>query len=219
MRAINMLIVFCFLSIIHAEVAMAGNIVDLPKPRLKGNVSLEEVLAARRSQRNFTEKELTLQQVGQLLWAAQGITGKKGGLSLRTAPSAGALYPLEVYAVAKDALYHYLPEGHKAEVIAERDLRRPLAQAALSQSAVGTAAVDIVICGVFSRITKKYGESGRLYTYTEAGHVAQNIHLEAVALGLGSVPVGAFDSEAVQKCLSLPRDHEPLYIISVGYPR
>ncbi len=193
------------------------NYIQLPKPMTAGKVSLEEAILKRRSQRNFTKKDLSLEALGQLLWAAQGITGQKSGFSFRAAPSAGALYPMEIYVVGKDGLFHYLPEGHRLEVLGEKDLRNALCDAGWGQGAISQAAVDIVICAVYSRVTVKYGQRGIRYTHIEAGHVAQNIHLQAVALGLASVPIGAFGDEQIKDVLSLPKDNEPLYIIPVGY--
>ncbi|MCM8763098.1 MAG: SagB/ThcOx family dehydrogenase [Candidatus Omnitrophica bacterium] len=180
-------------------------------------MSFEEAIFKRRSQRNFKAKDLTLEQIGQLLWAGQGITAKRGGFSLRASPSAGALYPMEIYLLTREGLFHYLVTEHKLEVLNEKDLRKALAEAAWGQDAVAAAAADIVICAVYPRITAKYGERGIRYAHIEAGHIAQNIHLEAVALGLGSVPIGAFNDEGVKQLLNLGRDYEPLYIIPVGY--
>ena len=136
---------------------------------------------------------------------------------MRTAPSAGALYSIELYLLSKDGLFHYLPEGHKLEVLSEKDLRSDLSSASLGQGSVRDAAVDIVICGVSSRITGKYGDRGIKYMYIEAGHIAQNIHLESVALGLGSVPVGAFNDKEADGVLDLPSGCRALYIIPVGH--
>lgn len=193
------------------------NLIQLPQPMTKGKISLEEAISKRRSQRNFVNKDLTLEQISQLLWAAQGITGEKGSFNFRAAPSAGALYPLEIYLVTKDGLFHYLAQEHGLERLVRDDLRNSLADAALGQGSISQAGVDIVICGIYSRVTLKYGERGVRYALIEAGHVAQNIHLQAAALGLGSVPIGAFDDAQVKKVLSLPKDNEPLYIIPVGY--
>ncbi|MDD5566192.1 MAG: SagB/ThcOx family dehydrogenase [Candidatus Omnitrophica bacterium] len=190
---------------------------QLPPPKSKGAVSLEEVIAKRRSHRSFNNQELSLAQISQLLWAAQGITERKGGHSLRNAPSAGALYPMEIYALTKDGLYHYLPQSHTLEVLSEGDLRGKLSGVSLGQASVSNAPLDIVICAVYERVTSKYRERGNRYVAIEAGHIAQNIHLQAVALGLVSVPVGAFSDEEVQKALNLPADCIPLYIIPVGY--
>jgi len=190
--------------------------IQLPQPKTNGTISLEEAIAKRRSVRDFSPKQLELNEISQLLWAAQGITGRKGGFNFRVAPSAGALYPMELYLVSKDGLFHYLPEGHKLEVLSAKDLRLPLSGAALGQAAVKDAPIVIVICGVPERITAKYGERGIRYMHIEAGHIAQNIHLEAVALGLASVPVGAFNDREVDKILGLSKDCHALYIIPVG---
>ena len=192
-------------------------LIQLPKPLNKGNVSLEEVIFRRRSQRSFEQKDLSLQQISQLLWAGQGITAEKGLHGLRAAPSAGALYPMEIYLLTKNGLFRYSPDGHRLESLAEQDLRGALAVSSLGQVAISQAPVNIVICAVYSRLTSKYGQRGIRYAHIEVGHVAQNIHLQAVALGLGSVPIGAFNDEEVKKILSLPIDQEPLYIIPVGY--
>lgn len=191
--------------------------IQLPQPITKGIISLEEAIAKRRSQRSFSKKELTLYQISQLLWAAQGITERRGGHSLRNAPSAGALYPMEIYALTKDGVYHYLPERHALEVLSEGDLRGDLCNASLGQSSVSDAPLDIVICAVYDKVTFKYGERGKRYADIETGHIAQNIHLQAVALGLVSVPIGAFSDEEVKSILNLPADHAPLYIIPVGH--
>ncbi|MFH1640335.1 MAG: SagB/ThcOx family dehydrogenase [Candidatus Omnitrophota bacterium] len=190
----------------------------LPKAVKEGSMSLEESILKRRSVRNFMRKDLSLEQTSQLLWAAQGLTQEESGFGFRASPSAGALYPTEIYLLNKDGFFHYLPRGHKLEVLGSKDLREALSGVALGQESVRKAAADIVICAVYGRVTAKYGERGSMYTHIEAGHIAQNIHLQAVALGLGSVPVGAFSDEGVKKILSLPEDHEPLYIIPVGYP-
>lgn len=177
------------------------NEIDLPQASNKGNISLEEAISKRRSQRSFMQKDLSLEQISQLLWAAQGVTQEKSGFAFRAAPSAGALYPMEIYLLSKDGFFHYLPQGHKLEVLESKDLRSSLAAVALGQDSVREAAVSIVICAVYKRITVKYGERGIKYAHIEAGHIAQNIHLQAVALGLGSVPVGAFSDEGVKKNL------------------
>jgi len=200
------------------EIAMGkASQIQLPQPISKGRISLEEAISKRRSQRTFREQELNLEQIGQLLWSAQGITAKVGGYNFRAAPSAGALYPMEIYLLTKGGFFHYLPEGHKLEILDEKDLRKDLASSVLGQEAISQAPLDIVICAVYSRVTSKYGQRGIKYVHIEAGHIAQNIHLQAVALGLASVPIGAFDDTEVKKIFSLPLDCEPLYIIPVGY--
>ena len=216
-KLIGVLLIF-FTVFFTEEIAMAkSKEIQLPAPAKASKVSLEEAILNRRSQRSFIKKDLDWAQIGQLLWAAQGITSKKWGVSLRTTPSAGALYPMEIYLLSKDGLFHYLPTGHRLEVLVQSDLRDSLAAAALGQESIAQAPVDIVICAVYQRVTGKYGQRGRRYVHIEAGHIAQNIHLQAVALGLGSVPIGAFSDEEVRHLLSLPPEHEPLYIIPVGY--
>lgn len=199
------------------EVKAVEKEIILPAPRLKGAVSVEQAINERRSRRMYLPQELTLGEIGQLLWSAQGITGKAGGL--RAAPSAGASYPIEIYLLKKDGLFHYLPEGHKLKPVLAQDLRRDLAEAALGQAFVAQASADIVLAAVYRKVTSRYGQRGIRYTDMEAGHIAENIHLQAVALGLGSVPVGAFDDQAVKKLLKLPDEQEPLYIIPVGYTK
>ncbi len=190
--------------------------IALPAPTLKGEMSLEETLALRHSVRNFTTESLTLEEIGQLLWAVQGITRDWGG---RTAPSAGALYPLEVYVATADGLYHYVPQGHKVHVESTVDLRQALWKAGLKQDAIHQSPAVFVIAAVYARTEGKYGARAERYVKLEAGHAAQNLLLQAVALGLGGVPIGAFHDDQVQAALSLPTDHAPLYLIPVGHPQ
>jgi len=191
--------------------------IDLPKPTLHGAFSLEETLARRRSVREFSSQPLVDQHLSQILWAAQGTTDPEG---YRTAPSAGALYPLETYVAIPEGLYHYEPRRHRLSRTVEGDLRQDLFEAALEQEAVRDAAAVVLIAAVYERTARKYGEARALrYVHMEAGHAAQNVLLEAVALGLGAVPVGAFHDARVQKVLSLPAEQRPLYLITVGHPR
>ncbi len=187
----------------------------LPKPKLKAEMSVEEAIGKRRSIRSYSSKEIPQEDISQLLWACQGITDERRGL--RAAPSAGALYPLEIYLVKKDGVFHYIPEGHKLEIVSDKDVKKDLTAASYGQDYAAIAAIDIVVCAVYKRVTSKYGERGVRYTDIEAGHAAQNVFLQAVALGLDSVPVGAFDDAAVSKILNLPKDVRPLYILPVGY--
>lgn len=194
-----------------------GHIIPLPEPNLQGSVPLEETLAARRSVRQFEDIPLTDTQIGQLLWAAQGITDPTG---LRTAPSAGALYPLEIYAATQDGLFHYQPQTHSMERVLDHDPRPDLYQAALRQNSVLEAPLVIVINAVFERTSQKYGEARTpRYVHMEVGHAAQNILLQAVALELGGVPIGAFYEEQIIEALALPPDQVPLYLIPVGAPK
>lgn len=189
--------------------------IALPAPDLKGKLSLEETLAQRRSVRSYTSEELTIKQVSQLLWAGQGITAAWGG---RTAPSAGALYPMELYLAKKDGVWHYLPDGHRLKKVRDGDVRANLSLAALGQSSVGDAPLVVIITGVHERTSIKYGDRAERYVKIEAGHVCQNILLQAVALDLGGIPIGAFNDTAVQKVLGIPSDHQPLYLVPVGHP-
>jgi SagB-type dehydrogenase family enzyme len=179
-------------------------------------MSVEEALRRRRSVREFDGTSLTDAQLGQLLWSAQGISGD----GLRTAPSAGALYPLEVYVATASGLGHYEPVAHRLTLRADRDLRADMRRAALDQAPIGEAPAVFVIAAVFERTERKYGrERSARYVAMEAGHAAENLLLEAVALGLGGVPVGAFDDERLASVLGLPAGERPLYLIPVGRPR
>ncbi|NCC50652.1 MAG: SagB/ThcOx family dehydrogenase [Spartobacteria bacterium] len=191
--------------------------VRLPTPMKAGRMSVEEAVAHRRSVRAFRAEPLNEMQLGQLLWAAQGITDTE--FRRRAAPSAGATYPLETYLVTDKAIYHYSPLQHALSVVREGDFREALGKAALGQGCVTFAPALIVFAAVEERTTERYGRKGKRYIDMEAGHAAENIHLQAVALGLGSVPVGAFDTVEVDKILRLPREQESLYIVPVGYPR
>lgn len=188
---------------------------DLPPPGTTGTVTLADALSRRRSVREFTDRPLTLAQVGQLLWAAQGVTADWGG---RTAPSAGALYPLELYAALPDRLLHYLPAGHRAEVWVDGDLRARLASAAPSRAAVAAGAAVFVVTAVPGRTAAKYGSRADRYVTLEAGHATQNLLLQAIALDLGAVPIGAFDDEWVAGTVSLPAGAVPRYLVPVGVP-
>lgn len=189
--------------------------------RQKGKMTVEEAITKRRSRRDFSAKKLTLAQCGQLLWAGQGITEAKEGY--RSCPSAGATYPLELYLIVGEVeelekgIYHYLPYSQSLEKIKEGDYRKPLALVALHQASVAKGAIDIVITGDYRRTMRKYGERGRYYVHLEVGHCAQNILLQATALGLSGVPVGAFEEESVKKIIGFPDNLEPFYIIPIGY--
>jgi SagB-type dehydrogenase family enzyme len=188
----------------------------LPEPAFRG-IPVEEAILKRRSVREYSEEDLTLDEVSQVLWAAQGITNKAKGF--RTAPSAGALYPLELYLVTREGVYHYDPFDHALERRFEGDVRRDLARAALDQEWIAEAPASIVITGIFERTAKKYGDRGERYVYMEAGHVGQNIYLQCASLDLGTVVVGAFYDVQVQEVLKLPGDYRPLYIVPIGHKK
>ncbi len=192
-------------------------ITALPRPTLEGSISLEEAMQRRRSIRSFTDEPLSDREISQLLWAAQGISDPRG---YRTAPSAGALYPLEVYVITEQGVYHYDVERHALELSLEGDLRREVYAAGLRQESLLEAPVTVVIAAVYERIAVKYGrERGPRYVHMEAGHAAQNVLLQTVALGLGAVPIGAFEDARLQSVLHLPPNHQPLYLIPIGHPR
>ncbi len=188
--------------------------ISLPSPRLEGQISLEAAIATRRSVREFTAEALSLGEISQLLWAAQGITDPRG---LRAAPSAGALYPLELYVSTPDGAYHYLPHQHSLEVVGEEDRRSHLWDAGLRQGALQQPPAIFVVTAVYQRTEAKYGDRAERYVRLEAGHAAENILLQAVALELGAVPIGAFYDDQIQVALDLPADHRPLYLIPVGH--
>jgi SagB-type dehydrogenase family enzyme len=205
----------------HAKSAGASKeqcVIRLPKPSLKGKLTLEEAIARRRSVREFSDHPLSLEEVAQLLWAAEGITGHAS--YLRAHPSAGALHPLEVYFLDPDGVFHYEPEGHRLIPVRGGDQRADLAKAAYRQWFLADAPSVIALTAVYARTTGKYGDRGRMrYVPMDAAHAAQNVLLQAVALGLGAVPVGAFDDEAVRAVMGTPANEVPLYLIPVGRPR
>ncbi len=190
--------------------------IQLPAPDTTGNVALEKAIARRRSIRSFTNEVLTNEQIGQLLWSAQGITAPQRGF--RAAPSAGALYPLEVYVVTAQGVYHYEPQGHRLRLHRSGNQMPALAQACLGQSFVQQTGANFVITAVYSRTLAKYGERARPYVDIEVGAAGENLLLQAVALDLGAVMVGAFRDEAVTEALRLPADHHPVLVIPVGHP-
>lgn len=186
-------------------------VLSLPAPRTDGAVSIESVLAMRRSIREWTSEPLSMEELGQLAWAAQGITDPSGK---RTAPSAGALYPLELYLLTADGVLRYLPDGHRLALLSTDDIRTEVP----AQDFVGQAAATFVIAAVFARTEQRYGENAERYVHLEAGHAAHGILLQAVALGLGAVPIGAFDASALQDLVGMPEDHAPIYLVPLGTP-
>jgi SagB-type dehydrogenase family enzyme len=201
--------------------AKAGSLViKLPLPDTVGSITVEQALWHRRSVRVFSDQSLTVKQVGQLLWAAQGLNR---GSTRRTAPSAGATYPMELYVVAsrveglKPGLYHYRFDGHALERKRAGDIREDLAAAALNQRSIAAAPVVLVLAADYGRTAKRYGERTSRYVHMEAGHVGENVHLQCEALGLGTVMIGAFDDGRVKKLLGI--QEEPLYIVPVGKKR
>ncbi|MFW9897263.1 MAG: SagB/ThcOx family dehydrogenase [Candidatus Thorarchaeota archaeon] len=188
--------------------------INLPEPSLVGEKSLEECIYERESVRRYKDKGVEIEKISQILWAAQGKKGQK-----RTVPSAGATYPLEIYVNIKDKGYfHYDLYHHFLELITKEEISGNLAKAAWDQIFIEKAYLNILICADYARTTNRYGERGIRYVYMEVGHCAQNIHLEAIALGLVSVPIGAFQDKEIKRVMNLPRKVDPLYIIPIGYP-
>jgi SagB-type dehydrogenase family enzyme len=200
--------------------AGAGRIA-LPSPEVETGKPVERTLNSRRSIREFSGETLSLAQISQMLWAAQGQTSPQG---YRTAPSAGALYPLDVYLAVGEitglpaGVYLYDPRGHALERVGSEDRRRQLSDAALAQIWIRRAAAVIILAAVFRRTTRKYGERGHRYVHLEAGHAAQNVYLQAVSLGLGTTTVGAFHDERVKAVLELPQEADPLCLLPIGRP-
>jgi SagB-type dehydrogenase family enzyme len=188
--------------------------VKLPSPLTTGGMALSDALALRRSVRDFGSTQLTWREIGQLLWAAQGITDEEGK---RTAPSAGATYPLELYVATADGLFKYRPNGHTASRVIARDVRRDIRHAAGEQEALNAPAI-FAFTAVPARTAARYDERAPRYVQIEIGHAAQNLLLEAVALGLGAAPVGAFSDDDLHRILGLPADHVVLYLVPVGHP-
>jgi len=221
--------------LLTAGLNKTGNsVIPLPPPQKKGDLSVEAALQNRRSERQYKKTPFSKEILGQILWAAQGITERSdnppsfwgdrpwaGGF--RTAPSAGALYPMDVYVVVGDVeditpgVYRYFPGRHALEHTKDGDHRQDLSRAALGQSCVHNGAVVLILSGVYARCAAKYGERAQRYTHIETGCIGQNIYLQAESLGLGTVMVGAFDDERVQSVLGLSQDEMPLAIMPVGH--
>ncbi len=194
-----------------------GDFIKLASPKKKGAVSVEEAISNRRSVRAYSDKILTFQDVSQILWSAQGITSPHG---LRAAPSAGATYPMEIYLVASSVegispgAYRYIPAENSLQVISRGDINRELSEAALGQDSVRRAAANLVIAADYGRTTRKYGDRGIRYVHIEVGHIAQNVYLQAEALRLGTVIIGAFYDDRVKGLLKI--DEDPLAIMPLG---
>lgn len=207
-----------------AATASAAEI-SLPRPSQKGPVSVEEALASRRTVRSYAERPLSLEQTGQLLWSAYGVTGRRMGRALKTAPSAGATYPLDIYLLAgrveglEPGAYLYLPREHALRPIREGDRRRAAARAALGQMWAAEAPAAVVIAAVYGRCTAKYGPRGEMYTQVEAGCAAQNLFLQAQALGLEAGIIGALEEAPLRRALGISGPGEPLLLMPLGHGR
>jgi len=203
----------------NRALAEESSVIHLPKPNYSGELSLEEALLQRRSIRSYENEALQLSEVGQLLWAAQGITTED---KKRTAPSAGALYPLKIYLATAQVegltagVYQYDPIDHSLLKICEGDKRKQLSIAALMQNSIRHCAAALIFAANYRHVLQKYFEKGKRYVHMEAGHAAQNVCLQAVPLHIGTVTMGAFLDGPVKKILQLPKKEEVLYLMPVG---
>ena len=203
----------------QTEIHTKNGMIVLPEPSLKSNVSIEEALKARRSTRYYGQGGLSLKELSQLLWSAQGITNERG---YRTAPSAGATFPLELYVVVHEVeglspgFYKYHIPSHKLEKLFETDVRQALSDASHGQPMLVSAAANIVFTGIFERTASRYGDRAVRYVYNEIGHASQNVHLQAVSLNLGTVVIGAYIDEDVNRILKMPENESVLYMMPVG---
>ncbi len=205
-----------------------SEIVKLPQPKYDSDISVEKALLNRRSIRSYSQTPMTIEQISQLLWSAYGITKidssqeyYRGGF--RTAPSAGALYPLEIYIVAgnvsglQKGIYKYNSVKHHLEMVVSSDKRDELSKAIVKGYRIQESSVVIIYSAIFERTTQKYGQRGReRYVWIEAGHSAQNLYLQSYALGVGMCVNGAFNDEVISEVLQLPVGEEPVYLITVG---
>ena len=198
----------------QAHPARYGSPVPLPPPTTTGTISLEKAIGKRRSLRAFRPDPLPTAVIGQLLWAGQGVTSPDGK---RAAPSAGALYPLELYVVTPGRVLHYLPDGHRAQTRDATDLRPGLKAAAVGQSTITAAPAVIAMAADPGRLSHRYGAKTDEFVQIEVGHAAQNILLQAAALDLAAVPVGSLDPARAADTLALPPDQTVLYLIPVGH--
>ena len=222
MKPLMLAISIGFVLLGSCQVVSQDQPIDLPEPALKG-LGLEEAIAARRSVRSYSEDSLSMAELSQILFAAQGITGRRGDFGLRAAPSAGGTYPIEVYAFANrieglaPGIYRYLPEGHSIEIVKAGPHGKSLAGVCLGQSMPEEAALSLVLTAVPERTTSRYGERGIRYVHMEAGHISQNICLECASLGLGAVPIGAFDDNQLDRLIGIDGEEEiSLYVNSIG---
>lgn len=213
---------------ISKEVTMEDGYIRLPKPSLKGEMTVEESLQHRRSVRGYKSGSLSLNQVSQVLWAAYGISDSTtySLRKLRTAPSAGATYPLEIYLMAGKVdglvpgLYRYIPDHHYLQLYSQGDLRAQVAKACLAQMMLAEAPASLVYSAVYSRTVSRYGDRGaERYVCMDLGHSAQNVYLQATAIGLATCAIGAFNDEQLASIIKPPAEEKLLYLMPIGEPR
>jgi len=215
---------------VNVDYTIIGDVVELPLPSLDGVISVERALACRRSLREYTEDPINLQEFSQILWASYGVSEVNYGF--KTTPSAGATYPLEVYAVVyprgvilpdgyymEPGSYKYDPYTHTLTLVRKGDLSRDLYKAGLQQEWILNARACLVITAVYERTTRRYGDRGIRYVLIEVGHAAQNVYLQATALGLATVAIGAFYDERVREIIGAPANEHVLYVMPLARPR
>jgi len=197
--------------------------IPLPPPTLEGGEGIWLIMKKRRSHREYIREDIPLQLLSQLLWATQGITGHEGPYSLRTTPSAGALYPIETYLIIhrveglNPGVYHFDVEGYALEGLKEGFFGREIAEAALYQQMTSSAATVFVWTAVIGRSTPKYGERAFRYIYLDAGHIAQNLYLAAAALNLGCCTIGAFYDDKVNRLIGVDgKEETTVYLATIG---
>lgn len=197
--------------------------IKLPGYFFRG-LSVEEAIMKRRSVREYSEKPLSISDVSHILFSAYGITHRVDVFELRASPSAGALYPIEIYLAAHriegidEGIYHYIPQNHSIEIVKKGNFREEIFKACLSQEMFLMSSLTLIYTAVFRRTTSKYGERGYMYIYIEVGHIAQNVALQCVSLGLSSCVVGAFYENKINKLIGVDgKEQSSIYIQTIGY--
>ncbi len=205
----------------ESQISKTVKAIKLPKPEYSG-LTVEEAIKKRRSVRSYSDKPLTQAQLSQLLFAAQGITYSKNDIEKRSAPSSGATYPYEIYFVAnrvdglEKGIYHYLPAQHEIELVKKGDFVQKLVVICANQEFIAGAACCFILSAVPKRTVSVYGDRGYIYIFMEAGHISQNIYLEATSMNLGTVSVGAFNQDSMKGLLGLEGEESPIYVQPIG---
>jgi SagB-type dehydrogenase family enzyme len=222
---IPILLIFVSLALNQTIYCNETKRIKLPAPKYKGKVSVEEAIYLRRSVRKYKDLPLSIEQVGQLLWSAGGVTIDGVTGPTRAYPSAGALYPIKIYSVVNNVIglekgvYFYIYDRHELQLVRRGNFVKELSEAAHGQWMISEAPVNIIFVGLYNRVITRYGERGKQrYLCMDVGHAGENLHLQCISLGLGTVVIGAFDDTRVSEVLGLPRDETPLYIMPVGVP-
>ena len=205
------------------EYPEAARRVPLQPEKEPAAANLWEALARRRSLRQYQDRYLTQAELAALVWSTQGVTLASRQYLLRTAPSAGALYPVETYLAVhrveemEPGIWHLNLPDFSLELLQEMDSRQPLVQACLGQRFMGEASLAFIWTGILDRAMWKYRERAIRYVFLDAGHICQNLMLAATAMGLGCCPVGAFFDDEVEGLVGIDGQEEmALYLASVG---